>query len=168
MATMTKNLKFATAPKEEVLSAFLPAQLKDIGTDQSAIPKLAKDGRLTKIIDDTLPTLPTFHRFHLADATAPFPVKKESVHLVLTSPPYWNLKRYNDCGRQLGNMDDYEEFLIEIEKVWQSCYDALVPGGRLICVVGDVCLSQEEEQREAHGRPAARVHTGAVQENRLR
>ncbi len=71
----------------------------------------------------------------------------ESVHLVVTSPPYWTLKRYNDCPGQLGHVGDYEVFLQELGKVWQECFRLLVPGGRLVCVVGDVCLS-----RRAHGR----------------
>ena len=43
---------------------------------------------------------------------------------------------------QLGHIEDYEQFLHELDKVWKHCFEALVPGGRLICVVGDVCLSR--------------------------
>lgn len=70
-----------------------------------------------------------------------------SIHLVITSPPYWSLKRYEDCPNQLGHIQDYEEFLDELDKVWRECYRLLVAGGRLVCVVGDVCLS-----RKAFGR----------------
>ncbi len=69
---------------------------------------------------------------------------EESVHLVVTSPPYWTLKRYNDSPRQLGHVEDYEEFLKELEAVWAECFRVLVPGGRLVCVVGDVCLSRRK------------------------
>ena len=48
----------------------------------------------------------------------------------------------------MGYIEDYEEFLSELDKVWQSCYDALVPGGRLVCVVGDVCLSRRKNNGE--------------------
>jgi DNA modification methylase len=44
----------------------------------------------------------------------------------------------------MGHIANYEEFLDELDKVWQRCYDALVPGGRLVCVVGDVCLSRRK------------------------
>ncbi|MCL4455312.1 MAG: site-specific DNA-methyltransferase [Deinococcus sp.] len=71
-----------------------------------------------------------------------------SVHLVVTSPPYWTLKDYNQVEGQMGYIEDYEEFLSELDKVWQACYDALVPGGRLICVVGDVCLSRRKNKGE--------------------
>jgi site-specific DNA-methyltransferase (adenine-specific) len=66
----------------------------------------------------------------------------ESIHLVVTSPPYWNLKRYNENPDQLGHVNDYESFLSELEKVWREVFRVLVPGGRLVCVVGDVCVSR--------------------------
>ena len=87
------------------------------------------------------------HRLVLGDAREMRFIEDESIHLVLTSPPYWNLKEYNENPDQLGNIEDYEKFLSEIEKVWKECYRVLVPGGRLVCVVGDVCLSRRE-----HGR----------------
>jgi DNA modification methylase len=70
--------------------------------------------------------------------------KPDSVHLVVTSPPYWTLKEYNRIDGQLGYVADYEKFLAELDKVWRRCLEALVPGGRLICVVGDVCLSRRQ------------------------
>jgi len=66
----------------------------------------------------------------------------ESIHLIVTSPPYWNLKRYNENPDQLGHVNDYESFLNELEKVWREVFRVLVPGGRLVCVVGDVCVSR--------------------------
>lgn len=69
-------------------------------------------------------------------------LENESVHLAVTSPPYWTLKEYNREPGQLGYVEDYEEFLDELDKVWGHAYRALVPGGRLVCVVGDVCLSR--------------------------
>ena len=67
-------------------------------------------------------------------------LEPNTVHLVLTSPPYWTLKEYRDSEGQLGHVEDYDQFLEELDKVWRQCFQALVPGGRLICVVGDVCL----------------------------
>lgn len=71
-------------------------------------------------------------------------ISDESVHLIVTSPPYWNLKRYNEHGDQMGHIDDYEEFLTELNKVWVESYRILAPGGRMVCVVGDVCVSRRK------------------------
>ena len=66
------------------------------------------------------------------------------MHLVVTSPPYWTLKQYRESPGQMGHIGNYELFLTELDKVWERCYTALVAGGRVICVVGDVCLSRRK------------------------
>ena len=71
-------------------------------------------------------------------------IENDSIHLVITSPPYWNLKRYNINPAQMGHISDYEHFLNELQTVWREVYRVLVPGGRLVCVVGDVCLSRRK------------------------
>ena len=85
----------------------------------------------------------TLHRLVRGDARDLSFVPNESVHLVVTSPPYWNLKRYNDIPGQLGHVEDYEAFLEELRKVWLHIFRILVPGGRLVCVVGDVCVARK-------------------------
>lgn len=92
----------------------------------------------------------TEHGIYLGDARTMAALPPDSkVHLVVTSPPYWNLKRYADDrgGAQLGHIDDREAFLAELGKVWRRCFELLVPGGRMCVVVGDVCRS-----RRRHGR----------------
>lgn len=84
----------------------------------------------------------TVHRLVNGDSRDLSFLPDESVHLVVTSPPYWNLKRYNENPDQLGHIQDYEAFLFELEKVWRHVYRILVPGGRLVCVVGDVCVAR--------------------------
>lgn len=86
----------------------------------------------------------TYQRLIKGDARDLSFLGDESIHLVVTSPPYWNLKRYNDNPGQLGHIDDYEAFLTELEKVWRGVFRVLVPGGRLVCVVGDVCVSRRK------------------------
>lgn len=87
------------------------------------------------------------HRLILGDARDLSFIGDEAVHLVITSPPYWNLKKYEENPEQLGHVDDYEEFLCELTRVWKECFRVLVPGGRLVCVVGDVCLSRRKNGR---------------------
>lgn len=84
----------------------------------------------------------TYQRVINGDARDLSFLEDESIHLVVTSPPYWNLKRYNENPDQLGHVTDYESFLGELEKVWREVFRVLVPGGRLVCVVGDVCVSR--------------------------
>jgi DNA modification methylase len=92
-------------------------------------------------------TEPVRVQLRLGDARDLSWLPDESVHLIVTSPPYWTLKRYNEHRGQLGHVSDYERFLDELDQVWQHVYRVLVPGGRLVCIVGDVCLSRRE-----HGR----------------
>ena len=86
----------------------------------------------------------TVHRLINGDSRDLSFLDDDSVHLVVTSPPYWNLKRYNENPDQLGHIQDYEAFLCELEKVWRHVYRVLVPGGRLVCVVGDVCVARRD------------------------
>jgi DNA modification methylase len=99
---------------------------------------------LTSIIEAVVRDLSTQHKLYLHDAREMDFLKAETVHLVVTSPPYWTLKEYNHTPGQLGHIEDYQEFLIELDRVWRNCFRVLVPGGRLICVVGDVCLSRRK------------------------
>jgi len=89
----------------------------------------------------------TVHHFILGDARDLSFIDDQSVHLIVTSPPYWTLKEYQPNPNQLGHITDYEEFLESLNQVWDESFRILVPGGRLVCVVGDVCLS-----RRKHGR----------------
>ena len=84
----------------------------------------------------------TFHRLINGDARELSFLDDESIHLVVTSPPYWNLKRYNENPNQMGHIQEYETFLVELKKVWRHVFRVLVPGGRLVCVVGDVCVAR--------------------------
>jgi DNA modification methylase len=76
--------------------------------------------------------LPTQHDLHIGDARTMEFLSDNSVHLIVTSPPYWTLKKYRDSDGQMGDIENYEEFLTELDRVWSHCYRALVPGGRLI------------------------------------
>lgn len=144
VATRLAPTSTAKAPGDG-LEKFLPDKLRGLDNIQTAIPALAKDEATTKIIEDILGTIPTRHDMWDSDSRN-LSIPDHSVHLVLTSPPYWTLKKYRDVPGQLGHLEGYEEFLDELDRVWERCFRALVPGGRLICVVGDVCLSRRKNQ----------------------
>jgi hypothetical protein len=61
----------------------------------------------------------------------------------------------------MGHIEDYEEFLRELDRVWRHCFRALVHGGRLVCVVGDVCLSR----RKNNGRHTVVPLHASIQEH---
>ncbi len=126
------------------LREWVPKDLRSLANPQTAIPAIAKDARLMGLIDNAVRSIPTTHRLLLRDARSLGDLPLNSVHLVLTSPPYWTLKEYRHSDGQLGHVSDYETFLAELDRVWRHCFNALVPGGRLICVVGDVCLSRRK------------------------
>lgn len=117
---------------------------------KSEIPALARDkGRMGEV-EQAVKNLPSSHELYQGDSRDLSMVEDESVHLVVTSPPYFNLKDYeNGTGGedQLGDIDDYTFFNQQVDQVWENCYDKLVPGGRLCVVVGDVLRSRSE-----HGR----------------
>lgn len=94
------------------------------------------------------PLLPSSHLVKRGDARDLSFIPDESVHLVVTSPPYFNLKRYGEGGpNQLGEIQQYELFLEELDHVWCECARVLVPGGRVCCVVGSVNVARRNGGR---------------------
>ena len=61
----------------------------------------------------------------------------------------------------MGHIENYARFLNELDRVGKQCYCALVPGGRLVCVVGDVCLSR----RKNNGRHTVIPVHASIQEH---
>lgn len=119
----------------------------DFTNEQKAVPRIAKDPEAVRIIERTVANLTTDHRFFLGDARDLSFIPDESVHLIVTSPPYWTLKEYRDTQGQLGHIEDYEQFLHQLDQVWRESLRILVKGGRLVIVVGDVCLSRRRYGR---------------------
>jgi site-specific DNA-methyltransferase (adenine-specific) len=63
-------------------------------------------------------------------------VGDESVQLIITSPPYWQLKDYGNPN-QIGFDDSYEDYINNLNLVWNECYRVLTPGCRLCINIGD-------------------------------
>lgn len=143
-AAKTKREVGGMRSADRDLSAYVPKELGKLENPQTAIPRLAKDSEAVREIERAVRSVPTSHWIYHGDSRNLGTIPSESVHLVLTSPPYWTLKEYRDSDGQLGHIEDYDEFLGELDKVWAHCHRVLVPGGRLIVVVGDVCLSRRE------------------------
>jgi DNA modification methylase len=130
------------------LEQYVPEEMKAFENEQTAIPAIAKNAKLVSQIENCVQRIPTRHLLYQRDARGLRELAKNSVHLVVTSPPYWTLKEYNQSEGQMGYIYDYEKFLLELDRVWKHCFRALVPGGRLVCVVGDVCLSRRKNGGE--------------------
>lgn len=92
-------------------------------------------------------TGPTQHVLRVGDARDLSAIPTASVHLVVTSPPYADLKEYTEAEGQLGSISDYDQFLTLLDGAWRECLRVLVPGGRVACVVGDVCISRKKAGR---------------------
>jgi DNA modification methylase len=82
------------------------------------------------LIEAAVKRVPTKHRFVVGDGRSMAQVADESVHLIVTSPPYFDLKKYPAQDAQLGLLHDYDFFLKELDQVWRECFRVLVTGGR--------------------------------------
>ncbi|MCK4734416.1 MAG: hypothetical protein KAT65_18315, partial [Methanophagales archaeon] len=78
----------------------------------------------------------TTHKIIICDSRRMKEVPDESVHLIITSPPYWQLKDYGD-ERQIGFHDSYEEYINNLNLVWNECHRVLHKGCRLCINIGD-------------------------------
>lgn len=78
----------------------------------------------------------TTHKIVIGDSRWMKEVPDESVHLIITSPPYWQLKDYGN-GKQIGFKDTYEEYINNLNLVWNECHRILHKGCRLCINIGD-------------------------------
>jgi len=80
--------------------------------------------------------LATTHRIVNGDSREMNLLPNNSVHLIITSPPYWQLKDYGS-EEQIGFHDSYEIYINNLNLVWNECYRVLYPGCRLCINIGD-------------------------------
>lgn len=78
----------------------------------------------------------THHKIIFGDSRRMSELADETVHLVVTSPPYWQLKDYGD-DKQIGFHDSYEEYVNNLNLVWKECFRVLHKGCRLCINIGD-------------------------------
>ena len=78
----------------------------------------------------------TAHRVIFGDSRQMSRIGDASVQLVVTSPPYWQLKDYGANG-QIGFNDSYEGYINNLNLVWAECFRILSPGCRLCVNIGD-------------------------------
>ncbi len=78
----------------------------------------------------------TEHKIVFGDSRSLNRIKDKSVQLIITSPPYWQLKDYG-AEDQIGFNDSYEEYINNLNLVWKECYRVLSDGCRLCINIGD-------------------------------
>jgi modification methylase len=122
-------------------------ELPDADNEPGAVEKMLRANAILRNSPWPPPFDITTHKLWVGDARNLQSTAGGSVQLVVTSPPYWTLKKYETSEGQMGAISEYETFLQELDKVWQQCAAVLVPGGRICCVVGDVCVPRKREGR---------------------
>jgi len=157
----THRFAFGHLTLDEAM-AQLPSRVAELlaANVQTALPAIARDPTITDQVERVSGQLRSEHTLILGDARQMQSVPDESVHLAVTSPPYWTLKEYEHHEGQLGAVADYEAFVDQLARVWREVYRVLVPGGRLVVVVGDVLLS-----RRAYGRHVVFPLHASIQES---
>lgn len=78
----------------------------------------------------------TQHKIVFGDSRKMSQIADKSVQLIITSPPYWQLKDYG-TDDQIGFNNSYEDYINNLNLVWQECYRVLAPGCRLCINIGD-------------------------------
>lgn len=141
----TNSALFQTDPPKIAAAPTLP----DADNVQGAPEALLAANRFWRARSWPHPFDATQHELRIGDARNLSAIASHSVHLVVTSPPYFNLKPYaSDAGgAQLGRIPNYEGFLCELDQAWRECVRVLVPGGRICCVVGDVLIPRKIDGR---------------------
>lgn len=78
----------------------------------------------------------TNHKIYFGDSRALNKIEDKSVQLIITSPPYWQLKDYGNSN-QIGFDNSYEEYINNLNLVWMECERVLSEGCRLCINIGD-------------------------------
>jgi site-specific DNA-methyltransferase (adenine-specific) len=111
-----------------------PAIVVEILTDRTGS---AVGARINVVVG-----VPTTHALVRADARSLDFIADGEVPLIVTSCPYFDIKRYEHAPGQLAEAPSYDAFLEMLDDVWRECYRILTPGGRLCLNVGDVLRSR--------------------------
>jgi len=88
-------------------------------------------------------------RIYCKDARSMDEITDSSVHLVVTSPPYFDLKKYNSDGNhtnQAGDIKNYDEYIKFLNQVWKECIRVLTPDGKLCINIMPLFLSGSESK----------------------
>jgi len=88
----------------------------------------------------------TSHTVIIGDSREMQKISVESIHLVITSPPYWNIIDYQH-NNQIGFNSSYKKYILDLEMVWDKCFQILYPGCRMCINIGDQFLRAKDYGR---------------------
>jgi len=101
-------------------------------------------------------------------------VNDESITLIVTSPPYWNVKDYSLDGYQqlkltdklvdqIGDISDYEQYLAALTEIWKECERVLKPNGKL-CINVPLMPILKRQRNTHHTRDIVNINSGIQNE----
>lgn len=90
--------------------------------------------------------LETTHKIYFQDAINLKKLKDKTVHLVVTSPPYWKIKDYGN-EEQIGYNDSLTEYFDKLNAIWKECIRVLHPGCKICINIGDQFLRAIKNKR---------------------
>ena len=111
---------------------------------------------------------------YFKDARSMEEIDDESVALVVTSPPYWNIKDYSLDGNQrqvsyakpegqIGDVENYQGYLAALTEVWKECQRVLKPNGKL-CVNAPIMPIPKKVRRSGYTRYIVNIYAGIERE----
>ena len=101
---------------------------------------------VNKTIQEDSFYLETTHKIYFQDAINLKKLKDKTVHLVVTSPPYWKIKDYGN-EEQIGYNDSLTEYFDKLNAIWKECLRVLHPGCKLCINIGDQFLRAIKNKR---------------------
>ena len=105
---------------------------------------------------------PRYTVYH-ASSCDMFHIEDDSIGLVVTSPPYWNKADYGDWRGNIGGYEFYDDFLLNLKRVFAECYRVLAPGRKLCVITANV--NQNTKEYGLLTIPLASDMTKAMQES---
>jgi len=81
---------------------------------------------------------PCRFRLIISDSRDMFEIPSESIGLIVTSPPYFNVKEYSNLEQDIGNVNDYQQYLEDMKLVFEECYRVLKQGRYFALNISDI------------------------------
>ena len=103
-----------------------------------------REGRKTVESENNISFSVSGQKVYLTDANLISEyIELESVQLVVTSPPYWNVKDYGDPA-QIGFGQSYRTFVKSLDSVWEKCVRVLKPNGKIAVIIQPIPVSSKQ------------------------